>query len=234
MDKKSYALIAFARSGSTYIRYIISYFLKTYAMQNNHNNDPVFKNWPESIENSNKYHFRKYHIFSDFLENKYLLTNHCNDIKYIILVRDPISNIIANCKYENDYTDEHFKCLSEDYWTNVKNIDKLDKNNKIIFISYYNISSKIKDIHFKEIKKLLNFFELSNDILKDYDYEKIYSISKNEYVRTQSKDFMPKIWFNINNVYNEFLNKIKNIKNEEYKKILYSEINNFIKNKKNL
>ena len=217
--KINYCLIAHPRSGSTYLRFIISFLLKTYAMQPNHNNDSTFKNWPPNLENKKSIHFRKYHNIREYRIKQSFLTKHSKITKHIIIIRNPISNIKTNCKYDNKFPEQLHKTRHyKNYWNNIKFIDDLDEN--ILVISYHNLTSGDTTLHFKEIAKMIKFFDLSEDAIKNYEYEKIKLLSKNLYPRKENVD----TWFDTKELYDLCKKKIDKLKNEELKQILYYEL----------
>ena len=216
----NYCLIAHPRSGSTYLRFIISFLLKTHAMQPNHNNDPTFKNWPLNTENKNKIHFRKYHTVKEFIDNKKHLLNKGENTKFIINIRNPILNIKANCKYDNKFPEnlektQHYK----NYWNNIRFIDNCKED--ILVLSFHNLTSKDKNLHYQEINKMIDFFDLDKNEIQNYDYEKIQSLSKKTY---KPKKDIP-TWFNQNEIYNSCIQEIQTLKNQNLKNILLYELN---------
>lgn len=222
MNNINYCLIAHPRSGSTYLRYIISFFLKTYAMQPTHNNDPKFINWPPNTENSKMIHFRKYHTINNFKEYKGYLLKHSKKIRYIIIVRNPISNLKSDFKYSESYPKKIWKTEKyRNYWNNIKFIDNIDNIDDILILSYQNIVCGDQDTHYKEIKKIINFLNLPENEIENYKYDEIKSMSRSLYPNVKNVD----TWFNVENMYNNCMDKIKELKNDDLKQVLIYELN---------
>ena len=210
-------LLGYPRGGTTYLRFILSYLLKTYAGQPDHNNDPIFSDFPKDTTNSLSKNFIKFH-FSDEIKEHHL--NNKN-IKYIFIVLNPIDAIKAYQIYKKKHN-QNFNAQIENsiewsqYW---KNIEFIDNIKPCIFISFKDLINEEK--HYNVINDICTFLSIS---IGDYNKDVIYNnynerCNKYRYNSSKQADY-----FDRSVLRDKIMEKLVNIKNIELKNMILNEL----------